>query len=136
RALPLLRRADQRSGHRSLLPSRVDDVAPLIVSPKPAPLVDSAATEIRRTLPASAAPYLSSVARREVCSPSTLGGSPVREIRSPGFVRGAALKGRPYRNSHHGRRKPRSFLRGFLVVRARSPSELREAAVDRDLAGG
>src|SRR5205814_2518943 len=99
RALPLLRRADQRSGHRSLLPSRVDDVAPLIVSPKPAPLVDSAATEIRRTLPASAAPYRSAVARREVCSPSTLGGSPVREIRSPGFVRGAALKGRPYRNS-------------------------------------
>ena len=30
--------------------------------------------------------------------PSTRGGSPVRDIRSPGSVRGAARKGRPYRN--------------------------------------
>jgi len=30
--------------------------------------------------------------------PLTRGGSPVREIRSPGSVRGAAPKGRPYRD--------------------------------------
>jgi hypothetical protein len=30
--------------------------------------------------------------------PLTQGGSPVREIRSPGSVRGAARKGRPYRD--------------------------------------
>ncbi len=33
-----------------------------------------------------------------LAAPSTRGGSPVREIRSPGSIRGAARKGRPYRD--------------------------------------
>src|SRR4051794_39564731 len=37
--------------------------------------------------------------------PLTRGGSPVREIRSPGSVRGAARKGRPYRNGGLGSKR-------------------------------
>jgi hypothetical protein len=38
------------------------------------------------------------MARQTLRRPLTQGGSPVREIRSPGSVRGAARKGRPYRD--------------------------------------
>ena len=46
-------------------------------------------------------------------SPLTQGGSPVRENRTPGSVRGAARKGRPYREcAQHGRDQEVKVLRG------------------------
>ncbi|HEY6726680.1 MAG TPA: alpha/beta fold hydrolase, partial [Polyangiaceae bacterium] len=42
-----------------------------------------------------------SVADRPLRSPLTQGGSPVRENRTPGSVRGAARKGRPYRDEFY-----------------------------------
>jgi hypothetical protein len=39
-------------------------------------------------------------------TPLTQGGSPVRETRSPGSVRGAARKGRPYRDNRRMRSHP------------------------------
>ena len=43
------------------------------------------------------AEQLNSLILRQALLPLTQGGSPVREIRTPGSVRGAARKGRPYR---------------------------------------
>ena len=55
-----------------------------------------------RQIPLTNRAYLSSLASnsfsRTPLYPLTQGGSPVRENRPPGSVRGAARKGRPYRN--------------------------------------
>ena len=46
---------------------------------------------------------------QELSLPLTEGGSPVREIRSPGSVRGAARKGRPYRDQGTQGKEERGF---------------------------
>ena len=53
---------------------------------------------VQEALPTAAPSYRPSLAYQTLRRPLTQGGSPVREIRSPGSVRGAARKGRPYRD--------------------------------------
>ena len=100
RVLPILRSPDQLEGTRCFLQRGQDHLASLAATSQSEGTLDGRdVSEIRATIPASVASHPSSVAHREVRPPLTRSGSPVREIRSPGSVRGAARKGRPYRDS-------------------------------------
>ena len=59
-------------------------------------------------------------------SPLTQGGSPVREIRSPGSVRGAARKGRPYRDPQIGFAAPSGARRLQRLGSRACPTTRRE----------
>ena len=97
RALPVLRRAHQlpSAGAVSRRRSRPGtDRFNAGANGRAGPTSQRSAFDARFPLPrpASIIPGLTTLR-----SPLTRGGSPVREIRSPGSVRGAARKGRPYR---------------------------------------
>ena len=99
RALPLLRCAHELRCAGAVSTPRPMDVASIAATAESArSLVSAHAGGVRATIPAPATPDPSSMARRTFRCPLTQGGSPVREIRTPGSVRGAARKGRPYRD--------------------------------------
>ena len=72
------------------------------------------------------------MAHRPLRQPLTRGGSPVREIRPPGSVRGAARKGGPYRDTNDndegapaqtGRRKWVSWMKIHRRIEQIPPRE-------------
>ena len=99
-ALRILRRAHERAGHGTLPPTPRRCMAAAASAPQSESIavVCGEDTPFRETLSASKTDDSSSLAGGALCGPLTQGGSPVREIRSPGSVRGAARKGRPYRD--------------------------------------
>jgi hypothetical protein len=96
---PVLRCPDKLPRRREFSRRRGRALAPVAPTPGPARSVDARQTSsVQGSLPITRAPHPSSLAGKEVRRPLTRGGSPVRDIRSPGSVRGAPRKGGPYRD--------------------------------------